>query len=299
MIDGGGRKFAPSGDVDALGVVLMEVREPVHATGRRKWGALAIGITSGVPANGSRRVQRCANRVERIDCGCGDPVEQTAEQSVDAVGWVPIRWADAQHMCSGGPSVPISVTGPPNSNPSDGIHGLLGRSLDWITAAAIDALDPVGAPLHPPAVYPGAGTPLVIPIANAPSFDGPSVDRARAPPSTPPPTCRHHRMERTFCRHHRWHSSPGPCCSTGLLPHEYPTKLADLIGHLEQSISRDLLYRMLYLTHLYNPGAEKILFVVGSPMRGTRGDDLRQHLAIWQVAADTADMFPNDDRRGR
>lgn len=207
------------------------------------------------------------------------------------------RWADAPHV-QWGRHLCLYQSPTAEWNPSDGIHGLLSRLLDWITAAAFDALDPVGAPLHPPAVYPGEGTPLVIARADAPPFDGPSwIGFAHIHEHHP------RRIDLTGWSELGTTDIDGAVAGVVLLnsplPHEYPIKLADLIDHLEQSISRNLLYRMLHLTHLYNPAADKILFVVGSPMRGTRGGDLKQHLAVWQVAADTTDMFrmtiPDDD----
>ena len=38
-------------------------------------------------------------------------------------------------------------------DPSDGMYGFISRLWLWIKCAALNELDPVGAPLHPPAVY--------------------------------------------------------------------------------------------------------------------------------------------------
>ena len=38
-------------------------------------------------------------------------------------------------------------------NPSDGMFGFIGRLKYWLERAALGELDPIGGPLHPPAVY--------------------------------------------------------------------------------------------------------------------------------------------------
>ena len=55
-------------------------------------------------------------------------------------------------------------------NPSDGMFGLIERLNEWVKAAALNQLDPVGAPLHPPVAYPSyTSTPLVVPQVDTPA----------------------------------------------------------------------------------------------------------------------------------
>ena len=54
-------------------------------------------------------------------------------------------------------------------NPSDGMFGFIERLYTWVKQAAVDQLDPGGAPLHPPVAYvSNFSGPLVIPYVNTP-----------------------------------------------------------------------------------------------------------------------------------
>ncbi len=54
--------------------------------------------------------------------------------------------------------------------PSVGMFGFIERLYTWVKQAAVNQLDPVGAPLHPPVAYVSSSSgPLVVPYANTPA----------------------------------------------------------------------------------------------------------------------------------
>ena len=57
-------------------------------------------------------------------------------------------------------------------NPSDGMFGFIDRLVDWLRDAALDKLDPLGAPLHPPVAYVGKDYWTVVIKPNTPKVDG-------------------------------------------------------------------------------------------------------------------------------
>ena len=57
-----------------------------------------------------------------------------------------------------------------SGTPADGMFGFIERLYMWVKRAAVNQLDPIGAPLHPPVAYIGnSPTPLVVPYVNTPA----------------------------------------------------------------------------------------------------------------------------------
>lgn len=172
-------------------------------------------------------------------------------------------------------------------NAADGMYGFFGRLDQWIRQAALGQLDPVAGPQHPPVAYPTTGTPLFIPRADTPDFDGPWW--AGFGELTSLAEYRHDIVG--------WHAvgtlPPGDhaVAATVLLkerlPFEFPEKLGDLIGELERAkFTKDLLYLLLGVAaYRINEGAP-LYVIVGTPMRSTSSGEPRQHLAIWRLDAD-------------
>lgn len=65
------------------------------------------------------------------------------------------RWARTPHVQWGSFLCLYAATSVEWS-PSDGMRGFIGRLSKWVESAAAGTLDPVGQPLHPPAVYTSA-----------------------------------------------------------------------------------------------------------------------------------------------
>ena len=166
---------------------------------------------------------------------------------------------------------------------SDGMFGFLGRLEEWLRQAAVNQLDPVGAPLHPPVAYAFGGR-MVIPKLDAPVTGGQpwygfahlrSVSDRRteiigwSEILEPPP--------------------PSPAGAVILLPaampFEFPTNVNDLLTELEErGVPRQRLFLTLRMAVAQNPDDSPLYVVIGTPMRGIRGtDDLKQHLTVWYV----------------
>lgn len=171
-------------------------------------------------------------------------------------------------------------------NPSDGMFGLVERLLSWLAKASLDELDPVGAPLHPPLAYPTLGTPVVIPRVNTPDLEGPYwMGMVEATPVTD-------RRVELGAWHDLTQELPGApphmyaaaVLSSIRMPFEYPEGVNGLADELVRcGVSRGLLMALLRLTTLWNGRDTPLYVVIGSPMRGVRGEYVRQHLAVWRV----------------
>ena len=75
-------------------------------------------------------------------------------------GWPHVQWT--RHLC-------LYQAPETEWNPVDGMFGFIERLYLWVKRAAVNQLDPVGGPLHPPVAYvSNSSTPLVVPYANTP-----------------------------------------------------------------------------------------------------------------------------------
>ena len=174
-------------------------------------------------------------------------------------------------------------------NPSDGMYGYVERLIDWLTMASLDQLDPVGAPLHRPVAYTTTSAPMVVTRANAPAFDGPWwIGLAELTPFG------ERRLDLV-----RWYEL-GADVNTDVtyavallldtpMPFEFPKKLGDLIRELTLAgVSENLLYLLLGYAAVLPTAQDNAYVVIGSPNRGIRGSELKQHLTIWQVDREMA-----------
>ena len=179
-------------------------------------------------------------------------------------------------------------------NPSDGMYGFLERLLLWLSAAAKGALDPVGAPLHPPIAYSVRGTPMFVPRVNTPAVsDGPWMGLA----------CLDRRGDRRYDIT-EWKSLGGltsedvnrtPFAVAVLLdkpmPMEYPIFLLSVLHELLQAgVSFPALIRLLALTKTLTD-SEHVHVIVGTPMRGIAGGSPCQHLAVWRIDSEHVGFF--------
>jgi len=177
-------------------------------------------------------------------------------------------------------------------DPSDGMFGFLERLDQWLAAAALGELDPIGAPLHPPLAYTMAGStaPSVIVRADAPETGAtPWLGFAvlEAPNDL--------RRELTGWIALTIDPVPSTVAAAVFLtepfPSLFPRHVRDLIAELEaRGVPRARLLLMLKLAAFRNEPEAPLHFVVGAPMRGIRGGgDLRQHLEIWHIPGVVAD----------
>jgi integrative and conjugative element protein (TIGR02256 family) len=177
-------------------------------------------------------------------------------------------------------------------SPNAGMAGFLERLELWLRKAALDQLDPVGGALHPPVVLNAHGPPL-IPRVDAPVRDGQmwfGLAELTA--------FADHRIDLIGWKERGVPPHEGLVAAAILLdrpmPLEYPDKLGDLLRCLdERKVSvEELLFTIRQV--LKHNGKDKPLYVVvGTPMRGTREKELRQHLACWRAetfAGEIADL---------
>lgn len=169
-------------------------------------------------------------------------------------------------------------------NPSDGMFGFLDRLHYWFKQGALGQLDPVGGPLHPPVAYTGGGpTRTVIPRTDTPPVgDNPWFGTAHL---------RTHSDNRVDVV--GWSSYLEPATPPGVaaavlmptpFPYEFPDRVADLIAALdERGVSRERLFLTLQWAVVHNADDAPLYVVLGTPMRGVRGGELRQHLTVWHI----------------
>ena len=168
-------------------------------------------------------------------------------------------------------------------NPSDGMFGFIERLYTWVKQAAVDQLDPVGAPLHPPVAYvsnsPG---PLVIPYVDTPAIEndpwiGFGCIRQRSDD----------RIDVVgWCGLDETPLSEAVAAGI-LLPRaasfEFPERVRDLLSMLEgQGISRSALIKTLGGVAAINGEDTQLLVLIGTPTRGIRESGVYpQNLVAW------------------
>lgn len=166
--------------------------------------------------------------------------------------------------------------------PSAGMFGLVGRLEYWLRQASIDELDPTGGALHPPVTSSSKG-PLFIPRRDAPVTEGELWTGL---------------IELQEVGDHRvdlldWKRIGEPVHEglvgsaillDGPMPLEFPDKLGQLLTCLtDRGVQLEQVFDTLQTALLLNGNERPLYVVVGTPMRGTRGVALRQHLTAWRV----------------
>ena len=163
------------------------------------------------------------------------------------------------------------------------MFGFIERLYLWVKRAAINQLDPVGAPLHPPVAYvENFSTPLVIPYVNAPVVgDQPWTGFAKI---TDQPG---NRIDVTGWIGLEDPTPAGSVAAAVLLPqaasYEFPSKVKALLDILEgQGVSRKTLIRVLGQAATINGKDTQLLVLVGTPTRGVRDAGVnQQNLVAW------------------
>ncbi len=174
-------------------------------------------------------------------------------------------------------------------DPSDGMFGFLSRLEHWLRRGALDEFETVGEPLHPPAAYHCGTAPLFVSCADTPTIDEmPWFGLA---------SLRHVSNSRIdivgWCDLFAENlpiSVGAAILFPGQLPFEFPTNGKMLLQTLdEHGLHRKLLLLVLACAAHGGRDDEPLYVVVGARMRGIRGSaDLRQHLTVWKLDANTA-----------
>lgn len=178
-------------------------------------------------------------------------------------------------------------------NPSNGMHGFMRRLELWLRQAALGQLDPVGGPVHPPATYRATG-PTLIPRANAPEVDdAPWLGQV---------DLQEFHESRIDLLGWKTPSDTGHLAGAAVLldkpmPFEFPEKIGSLLDCLsDRGVSRDQLFELLHGVVSRNNEGKQLVIIVGTPMRGVRGEKPKQHLTAWRVPAFGLDVLDLDDR---
>lgn len=180
-------------------------------------------------------------------------------------------------------------------SPSAGITGFLSRLELWFRKAAMNELDPVGGALHPPVAHGGRG-PLLIPRRDTPVQDGGTwfglAELA---------VMSEYRLDLVGWKQLGNLPTTGLAAAAILLdrpmPLEYPSKLGALLQCLDaRGVSIDLFLASIREVLKYNADDQPLYVVLGTPMRGTRGGELRQHLACWRTDAFAGDIAKLEGR---
>ncbi|MDD2468793.1 MAG: ThiF family adenylyltransferase [Desulfobulbus sp.] len=206
------------------------------------------------------------------------------------------RFVGAPHV-QWGRSICLYQSAEVEWEPADGLFGFFNRVDKWFTAAGRGQLDPEDAPLHPPVAYTSSDTTFVIKV-NAPRLaEGTSIWLGRAELLK----VRDARFDVIgWSDISEWDNIKPKGSHIGAaimlskpLPMEYPSKINDLFDVLEKNgLSFDLLYQLLKLFALMAEAGSPAHFVLGAPMRRKEaGEDLKQHLTVWEVTAEALDSL--------
>jgi integrative and conjugative element protein (TIGR02256 family) len=195
------------------------------------------------------------------------------------------RWRGTAHVQWGSQLCLYQAAG--EWDPQAGMYGLLVRIELWLTRAAAGELDPDDAPLHPPVQYGGGGAHVIV-HADAPAVDDtPWLGFAQL-------VVRGERRIDVV----GWSPDPvsGPAALAILLTRpfawEYPGRVSGLYSAFaDQGIAPELLDRALMLGSHSRPQGAAQHVVVGTPMRRGHDGRPRQHLAVWEIEPDAADLL--------
>ncbi len=195
------------------------------------------------------------------------------------------RWAGHRHVNWG--LLCLYLAPDIEWNPSDGMHGFLERLVEWLERAAQDTLAPIAAAVHPPVVLESEGLPTVVPRVNTPIPDNePWLGFAAIE--------RHadHLVKLT-----RWIPLAGEWKNLDVykaavvlshlpFPYDFPDSLDGLLSELDKhGLPLKRFLWLLRVTAHYNKRGTPLFVIIGTPMRGLRGVDERQHLAAWHISA--------------
>jgi proteasome lid subunit RPN8/RPN11 len=169
------------------------------------------------------------------------------------------------------------------------MYGFFERVDEWLAAAGAGQLDPDDAPLHPPVAYVDSKTRVVV-KADTPATDGQLwIGRADL--------VRKNKLRLdlvAWASLNNWDAMEvqgTPAMAILLncaLPSEYPTGVNDLLTSIEKAgVGFGLIFSTLKLVATLVPEGEPGYIVLGAPMRRKEaGQPLRQHLTVWEIAAD-------------
>lgn len=203
------------------------------------------------------------------------------------------RWAGTNHV-NWGYHLCLYLAPDVEWNPSDGMHGFLHRLLEFLRRAAVDDLDPVAAPLHPPAVLASADAPTAVIWGDTPAVsDTPWLGFAPLENRTERLIELRNWIDRDDDQWAYIDADVAPAfLSHRKLYYDFPQRLGPLLAELEErGVPKTEFLLLLRVAALRNSRDAPLYVIIGSPTRGLRNVDERQHLAIWQIDPDDANKL--------
>lgn len=178
-------------------------------------------------------------------------------------------------------------------HPQDGMFGFIERLDMWLRAGALGQLDPVGLPLHPPAVYPSRSQ-YVVPRVNTPAVEPPwwaGYVEITSESTGAVILGGWHAYDSEIPKGRM----AGAILLPGDMPFEYPSTMRDLVRVLAgRNVSAGALQSVLNLVALRTEASKPLYIVLGAAMRGIAGSPKRlQHLACWYVSPERATALRN------
>ncbi len=156
-------------------------------------------------------------------------------------------------------------------NPKDGMFGFMERLGWWLAEGALGRLDPIGLPLHPPAVYSSSDTPVVVIRPDTPTFHGDNwLGFAALDVKSP--------SRISIVDWHEFDHGTSVLLAPVVLlrdsmPHEFPSRLNCILSEIEKrGVSRQRLFPYFQKACLQPESPDSPMYiVVGSAMRGVSG----------------------------
>jgi integrative and conjugative element protein (TIGR02256 family) len=206
-----------------------------------------------------------------------------------------VRWRGAPHV-QWGSYLCLYRSLSTEWHPADGMYGFLERLLEWLQAASLGELDPIGGPQHPPVAYSTGTGPMFIPRVNTPLVDT-GADWVGFALLDSRSDYRKDIIDWIDIKdvvatvHTTGQQVALTILLNGPMPWEYPKRLSSLfLELLDHGIGQQLLFHGMQLVASLN-GDEDVYVVLGTPMRGTVGEELSQHLTAWRLARTDVGRF--------
>jgi len=204
--------------------------------------------------------------------------------------WVPHRRFEGFPHVQWGRYLCLYVAPQTEWNPADGIFGFMTRLEAWLRCAALNQLDPTGGPIHPPVAYTSFDAPMVIVRADAPVQCGERWFGVAELKQI-------HERRLDLVGWRDLDAAPDGVVGAAILldadmPFEYPTTVGKLLTALcDRGVPMRKLLRPIGKAIALNGEDQPLYVVLGAPMRGVRGGQLRQHLTVWRIEPDSVKLL--------
>ncbi|MDC5804500.1 ThiF family adenylyltransferase [Vibrio europaeus] len=177
-------------------------------------------------------------------------------------------------------------------NISDGMYGYIERLNQWLIRAATNSHEQDGQPLHPPVAYSvNKDLPSVIVKEDTPSFDEPFwIGFAVIKQIT------EERIDLIDWQKELVKPEKGELAPVILFnedfPFEYPNKAEELFSLMEKfGVTTDSIHLLSLFAAAVNSSDSDLYLVIGTPMRGAKGNKRLQHISIWSIDSITKDTI--------